>query len=611
MWLSAVGAAFLLASCGGAGLGNSETGFLPFKSAEGRNWGLISPDGKVLVDDKFERCPSAVVNGRFMVAEEGGCVLYAAGDKPVPVDGTVWRNVGDFTEEVAPAVEKGKSVVLIDRAGRVVSDVARLNGKSVVEVGPFRQGAAVYRTAEDYYGLVNTAGEVVADAQYVMLFLINGGKTVGVHRKYEEAYRLGANDKVKYTVLDTKGHVLGEIDGRGIEKVTANFAEGLVGAVVKQDGKVCAGLLDGQGKWVAGPFPEVSDIIEVRDGAFVFRNRDGKCGVMNLDGKVVMRARYDGLNFIADNVLAAYDADGDSDERCLLVSVTGERIGRTGFREILSCGLGNCGSCIVEVAEDEHRLVGLDGEFVVAEDGRDIYDIFPHDAFSSVENDRIDMEDLIAPLGITEEGLRGCKLGMDMAEAVRLSDSYDRLLNGSDTGLLPEVEDTARLTAMGYLTVTRDIPTIFDMKFSNHSGSVVLHSSDEICHYHQLAHEDGGDPAAARRPVICAVGASVGGTFTEKLAGRCREFYEAVAVKFRAMGKTLKDNGNALVVDIAGRQRFGVVLFSGSSVSFGIVAGNGQTFDITPFASASEEHPISEDFFTQVVEADCTEVGYP
>lgn len=610
MWLSAVVAVLLLASCGGAVPGSSEVGYLPFKSAADKKWGLISPGGKVLVDDEFGRCPSAVVNGRFLVAAEGDCVLYAAGEKPAPVSATVWRNVGDFTEEVAPAVEQGKAVVLIDRGGRVVKDMARLNGKSVIEVEQFRQGAAVYRTAEDYYGLVNAAGEVVADAQYVKLFLINGGKTVGIHRQYEEAYRLGETDKVRYAVLDTAGSVIGEIDGRGIGQITGNYQEGLVGAVVKRDGRPCFGLLDGRGKWVVLPSPDVMDVVDVRGRTFVFRNNAGKYGVMNLDGKVVMSARYDRLDFVADDVLAACDAGREADESWFLVNAAGERIGGAAFRNIVRCGLGDCGSCIAEVAEDEHCLVGLDGNFVSPEDGREIYDVIPHNFLLPVESDKVDMEDLIAPLGITKEGLRGYRLGMGVDEAVRRSDSYDRLLNGSDAGLLPEAADTASLTALGYLTVTRDIPTTFDMKFSNHPGSKVAVSSDEICHYYTLAREGGVAPAAARKAVVSALGASIGGEFTEKLAGRRHELYEAMAAKFRALGKTMQDNGNALVVRIAD-QRFGVVLFSGYSVSFGLVAGDGQAFDITPFAGASEEHPISEDFFTQVVEADCTVVGNP
>lgn len=612
LWFSVVFAVFMFIACDSVEKAGSKVEYLPFLSGEDRKWGLISPDGKVLVDDEFEECPSPVVNGRFLVAVKGGYRLYAAGGKPEAVGGTLWVSVaGDFTDGVAPAVEKGGTIVIIDRNGHVVKDVGRLNGKSVIEVSGFLQGAAIYRTSEDYYGLINTAGEVIVDAQYVCLFPVNGGKTVGIHRRYETACRFGEKDRVKYTVLGTRGNVLGEIDGRGTDGIWCNYAEGLVGVLVKEGDATGIGLLSERGKRVAGPFPGVRTIYDVRGETFVFGNSERKYGVMNFGGGVLIQPEYDRLCYIADDVLAACHSDADNGECWYLVNIEGKRIGESSFRDIRPYGNDGCNGCIVQTREGEYCFADLDGGTVKLRGPHGICQIATaSNALSGIMSDKVDMEDLITPLRITKEGMRGYKLGMGIDAAIKLSDSYQWLLNDEDTGLQLDAETPGRYTAFGYWTMTRDIPTTIDLKFSNHSGSTVLDSSDEICHYFELADEDDIGHAASEKVVINSVGGSIGSEFTERLAGRKRELYEAVAAKFRTMGETVKDNGNALVVHIADG-RFGVVLFSGKSVSFGIVAGNGQDFDIAPFADVSEENPIDKDFFTQVIQKDCVIVGVP
>lgn len=122
--------------------------YLPFQAEEDGRWGLISTKGEVLIADEFERKPTAVQNGRFMVRDkDGNWELYTAEAKPRQV-GKTYKSIAPFAEEVTPATEPGKPVALIDRDGKVVKELNKLAGKTVASVRRFVEGLAVFETAD-------------------------------------------------------------------------------------------------------------------------------------------------------------------------------------------------------------------------------------------------------------------------------------------------------------------------------------------------------------------------------------------------------------------------------------------------------------------------------
>ena len=578
--------ALLLVSCGGNGSYESKVEYIPFKSDKDNHWGLISPEGKVLFDDEFEECPTVVMNGRFFVEGKDGYELYAAEEKPKQVGGNVWKEVCDFTADVTPAVEKGKPIVLINRDGEVVKDMSRLNGKVVEKMQQFSEGYAVYKTTEGHYGLADTSGEAVIDAKYISLNAVSDGKLVGIDKKYEAAYKAGEQEKMKYAVLDTKGNVLAEIDGKKIKEVNGFYTDGLMEATVEKGEKTCAGLLDEKGEWVVEPSAKVRHIGQAKGKNFVFTDDDHKCGVMNFDGEVVVRAKYDGIIMLEEGIFAVYDSDKGSNESWWLIDADGEKIGNEKFHGFYAYGLGGSKYAIVEEDEDNYRFLGTDGEYLELEKGLDICAVRHNTAGFAVESDYVDMDGLAAAIGITREGVDGLNLGMSAEAAIRQG-------NAKDSTISTDPEDYAYRTEFSY---TKDLGAAsmpINIHFDERAGEAVTRTVTENYYGYTFSHEE---TVGYRFSATAKVNGVSGGieTSSDKLKGKGKSLYKAVAARLKALGKEIKSNDNAVVVSL-GADRFGVAFFIGSGVIFGIVTGNGQDFDISQYANVKDVSEASSD----------------
>lgn len=583
---TALAAVMLLASCGGGESLQSKIEYIPFKSDKDNNWGLISPEGKVLFDDEFEKAPTMVMNGRFFVESKEGYELYAAEEKPKQVGNSVWKEVCDFTADVTPAVEKGKSIVLINRDGEVVKEMGKLNGKSVLTMQRFSEGYSVYQTTEGYYGLVNTDGEVVIDAQYVALNAVSDGKLIGIDKKYEAARKAGEKEKIKISVLDTKGNVLGEIDGKKIKEVSGEYADGLMPATVEKGEKTCAGLLNEKGEWEVEPTSKAANIHQVKGKKFAFSNSEGKCGIMTFDGEVVVRAKYDGIFMMEDDVFAVCDRDKDRDERWHLINAEGEKIGTKKFRDFEAYGLGNSKYAIVEVEEDNYAFLGADGEYLELEKGVDIYQVRFGMAGGTVESDYVDMNELAAALGITKEGLDGFKVGMGAEAAIKQA-------HANDSTISADAEQYAYSSSIQYSKDLKIITAGLYIGFDSYAGEAITETVTENYYGYTFTNEKTVGYKFAATAKVNNVSAQISTNYG-KLQGKGKDLYKALAAKFKSLGKEIKSNDNAVVVS-TGEGRYGVVLFTGNEVAFGIVAGDGQTFDISQYANVSAESPADAD----------------
>lgn len=143
---------------------NIEIEYFAFCDSESGLWGLANAKGKILVSDKYESIPSSVVGDRFTVEDDNGNVLLYTAEKSPRLIGS-YAAIGAFTDDIAPAVQKGGWITYINRDGETVLDLKEIDGKSVDEACNFYEGLAAVMV-EGKYGYINKRGDLVIQPEY-------------------------------------------------------------------------------------------------------------------------------------------------------------------------------------------------------------------------------------------------------------------------------------------------------------------------------------------------------------------------------------------------------------------------------------------------------------
>lgn len=346
-----------LSSCGSKS-SKIDFEYFPVQMEQGEVWSLISPSGKVLVQDEFKEKPTLVVNGRFMVRNsEGLWEIYTADEKPQKIGGE-YKSAGLFVEDVAPVAEKGKPVQLIDRDGKVKVTLDKIDGKTVASVSNFTDGLAVFTLEEGGQGCINTKGEVVVPAKFNDIRYIGDGKMFAtkIATGDTENDDMGAESTI--LVLDHKGNELFNFP-EGKYTPSSSYENGrAVVTVPGEDGGIRYGIIDDKGEWILKPSSKIQYISERLNDLFIFGNDSG-FGLMNIEGEVLLRAKYDILNFANDETLIATRRSSQGTES-MLIDLEGNKIENTTYDETLS-KIDNKHLIACE-SHNSYIIIGLKGE---------------------------------------------------------------------------------------------------------------------------------------------------------------------------------------------------------------------------------------------------------
>lgn len=222
---------------------NTEIEYVPFQEKPLGKWGMIAPDGTVLVNERFIDDPTMAYNGRFMARNENGFwEIYTTEKEPKKV-GNEYLYVTSFMYGVALAVEKGQPITLIDRDAHVLKELDQLDGNKVERMGSFTDGVAVFETESGRLGGINTQGDVVIQPDYCYLSSMGEGKFLAVEFEYKDSYQRNERDKFKYTILDKDKGRLFDCNG-ATYNVFHRFHGGIEGVSVMRDDQVQCGFID-------------------------------------------------------------------------------------------------------------------------------------------------------------------------------------------------------------------------------------------------------------------------------------------------------------------------------------------------------------------------------
>ena len=302
--------ALLLTACNKGKSGISEATAFAFMDEDDK-WGLMDTEGNVIVEPEYDLSPTVVQNGVFFVRnlEDRVFELYSVGDKPKLIG--KYKDVGGFAGELCPVVNKKGVLEYIDNTGKARITLKKIKGKEVTTGYDFFDGCAMI-VAGDKYGYINTNGEVIVPCKYSDANNFSEGLAVAFER---ESYE---DEDGKWSVLDTEGNVLFTKKIKDMEPTSYNYSEGLL-PVQLPNGRLA--LIDRDGNTVKKlKANAVSSIIA--DGKFVFYDEDEeKYGLMNTDGEVLLRAKYETLNYNGKFLVGSLN-----DEEYYKLSFEGEKL---------------------------------------------------------------------------------------------------------------------------------------------------------------------------------------------------------------------------------------------------------------------------------------------
>lgn len=518
----------VVASCSQLGGSDSSVSGVPFKSSKNGKWGMVTTNGKLLFEDEFKDRPTLAINDRFLVQNGNGVwEIYTQDEKPEKV-GDDYVDICSFWEDVTPAVKKNERISIIDKKGKVVKVLEKVNGKEITVCSKFTDGYAVIVAGEgdeSAMGIINTSGDITLEPKkYVYVMNLGDGTFIGVEAKNKDK----DNDDQVYNIINHKGDVKGSLKGSKYDDVRiASSKDRLLAVEQKSDGESMWGLIDYNGEVVLKPSRKIQSISEYsyKNGYFIFRNEDGSYGVMDKEGETKLRAKYDALSWAGTGDLL-WKGDGEGGRvKYELIDLEGETKAKEDYQNVLPFFDGS--HALVQISDNSWGVIDDGGEEI--KDIPDIYDVSVSTGSESVASDYVDLDAVIGQLKLDKTGLGG--FGIDMTPLQLIKNYNENCEAGDQMSTDPyEVGSTDKLT------YTKSLSGI-DIRFKVYYSAYMTENDWWTSTYSWTT----------EKPAY--VEARIDG---HKLRGKQKDLYAKIATKLKSYGSMVKENDCACVIALGG-----------------------------------------------------------
>jgi len=568
-------AGLLMTSCTSKNDPLNEVEYFPFQESKDGRWGLIGVDGKILFSDEFKNMPTMAINGRFMVKNSDGLwEIYTAEEKPEKIGGE-YLQAGMFYEDVAPVVEKGKPIQFIDRDGNVKVTLDKIDGKAVTKCSQFSSGLATVEVG-DYLGAVDTDGDVVISPEYIYLRIDMDGRSVALHKKYEDK----SKEDYVYTVFDRKGKEIGSIKGakiaelRYILKSYRNSDHCIGDAVLvgtSKDNEIIEGILGFDGEWVLKPSKKITTFHEIRNDILTYSTDEG-LGLTNLDGDILIRPKFANLGILDEKILCGKKSKNDG---YALYNLDGEQIGKDEYEQIFTFHSG-VEYTIAKLGDGDYVLLNRKGEEKQLKG--DVYNIegwgtIPDFVF---ESDYVDPVDVVSALNITQKGFLGLTMDMKAWQAI------------SAINRIPGLEKTLSADAKKY-SDDRSIWSKIKIRrlqseLETNIRGLVIRSQRRNGWWTTTNYDWSGDKAVPSFNIHFDLEGN------PPLEGKMHALYEAIKKAVTGVGKVVKSGKNAVVVE-TDTNIYYYAYWCGGRVALYYGSYDIDSIDVDSFDNASENEP--------------------
>lgn len=553
-----LGCIAMLLSCNST---KNKTEYVPFKSSSKAKWGMMSVDGKVLFEEEFKDEPTVVINGMFLVKNGNDLwEVYKASEKPEKV-GDEYVDICPFTEDVTPAVKKDEKITLIDKTGAVKATLDKVKGKNIIRCSGFKNGYASIMTEDNKVGLIDTKGNVVIEPKYDDLSINDEGIIAAANINKEDKYLdlsfLSANGDVKLKLKVGEGQKYSDID---LNHTTSER----IAVCTKSDDEKQWGFINYEKEVIMKPSSKVRRIVSMQGDMFTFRNEDNNYGLMNIQGEVLIRAKYDLLGFASDELLICQD-----DNEYEVIDLNGEKVTKDKYKSI------------TRFLDDEHAFVRVDDNSwsIIDKKGEelkdlkvDIYDVGLYDGSSYVESDFVDYDAILADMMFTKDGVMGYSINMTPQQIIK---NYNEKIAENEDALPVDLESNARRDKVEMSKSYKGVELAMKLYYSGYMGEGVWY---------------GPTTWTTQKPAYIRVALT-----GDKMKGKAKTMFTKISTKIKGFGKVIKENGGAVVVKVDDNTGWVVCMENKESVTAMVVSdGSFKYANIDQYAVNGEETRVVE-----------------
>ncbi len=582
----ALSALLLLVSSCGSSDGKGGYDAVPFQETEKGMWGMITIDGKVLFKDEFKEKPTMSKEGMFMVKNDKGLwEIYTAEEKPKKV-GTEYVSATLFTDGIALVAEQNKPVSIIDKEGKTVKTLDKVDGKEVSAVRAFVNGYAVYKTG-DNYGVIDEDGKGVIPAKYCRIKDCSDGKFLAIDAKYRKELDADSatTGTLKYTVLDTKGKVVTELSQSKFSDIAGSFTDGLLPVEIEKEGEKICGIINEKGEYEVKPSSKYKGISDISDGKFIYYNGTA-CGVMDLKGETVIRAKYDKIMFDSKGKFLTYTNGNDGKDNYKFVDSEDNQIGSDTYQDAIPFFVFDGKHTVVKVSDSQWAIIDSEGKQL--DKLPDMVNISYSTGDNVVESDYVNFTALFEEINISENGMDGLTFSSSPLKVVKALSDY--LSSTKEHPVTDPYWYDYRSSFSYYHAVNNVVPT-FEVSFTG-VLSRQTYTTRRVVDYtfydgSQWYHDEKVPTGYAWNDVkVNGFGVTIDNS--GKMKGKLRMLLNAAVTRFSHMGRVVKQNNGAAVITLRnGKSALIYMTPKKVCIAWGEI-GNASSIDISKYKDVKE-----------------------
>lgn len=518
---------------------------IPYQETEKGQWSMLSTDGEVIFTDEFKNQPTVIKEGMFMVKNSSNLwEIYKADKKPKKIGGE-YVSATLFNNGKAIVCERNKPVSIIDKDGKTIKVIAKIDNKEVGEVREFSEGYAVYKAGE-YYGVIDDNADPIIPANYCYINDCNDGKFIAVDKKYEKELKADSLSLIKYTILDTKGNKIRELNGAKYCNIGV-FRNGLLPICVKKDGNEMWGIINEKEEIIVKPTEKLKQIGEIGDECFTYYNGEG-WGLMSMKGETLIRAKYDGLRFDCDNRLAAYTKEKDGKNTYKFIDKEDNQIGKDTYIAATTFYMLDGKHALVQVNDKQWSLINNEGEAL--EKLPDMVNVSYNTGDYVIESDFVDIGKMLDELKITQDGMEGVTFSSSPKSVVDLLSKYT--WRGDKKHSAKSAYWYDYISTFEYSRNVNNVSADIAIDFNGFMSRQTYRTKRVIdyTYYDWYWYHDEKIPTGYAWNSVSITSFKLCFVHNGKMFGKLRMTFNELAKRFKAMGKVVKENNGAVVVTL-------------------------------------------------------------
>ena len=522
-----------LNSCSG-GSGRSKVEYIPFRETKDGQWGMISPDGKVLFKEEFNNEPTFAREGRFFVRNDKGLwEMYTAEAKPKKIGGE-YTSASSFNNGRAVVAEADEPVKIIDTDGKTVKKLDKINNKVVEYVSPLYGGLATFETADSLLGAIDREGNCIVEPNYVSISRGNGF-FLAVPSKYRKAFQENEDRKgVKVSVLDADGKEICQLSCDKYKSLSAG--DDKIIASQERDGKIVWCILDTKGNQLFKGGSKIDNIESVEGENFIYRNGE-HVGLMNLKGETLIRAKYSDLTFDEDGLLIAMTQKGSEGYQHKIIDREDKQVGNETYSNIYQFRAFDGQHALAEQNDNDYVLIDREGK--VLPKLPDMVETGFSDGNYVIFSNYIDYTALFDALKLQTLGVDGVSVGELASPVITRLAAKGLLTNGTDEHPASDPFWYDSRKDISYEKKVNGIKVQFVVAFDDNPSRGEFTDNGYKYKWNN-----------AKTTVCAAIFPN-----TDKLEGKTDHLYHILTQKFAACGKVLEEAKEAKLFDIGNGKR--------------------------------------------------------